>query len=200
MEIGSKTFQEFIADSKENFCIVVLGAGDPLDEWIKGIEGELKESSITSAEKVFTRAYALSDNTLGKGGRRDLVLVFDPAAKPDMGKMAIWRLGWDGAIGWTEDFIANHGKDYGHVGVEEEASDLDDLMARAPESEREREEKPHVQLSGEDGNVFLIIGKCSKALKRAGKEDKAAEFRKKALDSENYDEVLRLAMTYCNVS
>jgi hypothetical protein len=187
MEIGSKTFQEFIADSKENFCIVVLGAGGSLEEWIKGIEGKLKESSITSAEKVFTRAYTLSDNVRGKEGRIDLILVFDPAVKPDMGKMAIWRLGWDGAIGWTEDFITNHGKDYGHTAVDEE-------------NEEEEPAKPHAKLTGEDGNVFSIIGRVSKALKKAGQEDKAKEFTDKAFNAGSYDEVLRLAMTYCDVS
>ena len=60
--------------------------------------------------------------------------------------------------------------------------------------------KPYVQLSGEDGNVFSIIGRCSKALKRAGQEEKAKEFTDKAFGAGSYDEVLRLAMEYCYVS
>jgi hypothetical protein len=61
-------------------------------------------------------------------------------------------------------------------------------------------EKPKVKLTGEDGNVFSIIGRVSKALKKAGHEDKATEFKDKAFASDSYDEVLRLAMTYCDVS
>jgi hypothetical protein len=57
-----------------------------------------------------------------------------------------------------------------------------------------------VQLSGEDGNVFSIIGRCGKALKNAGQIDKAKEFSAKAMKSDSYDEVLRLAMEYCDVA
>jgi hypothetical protein len=60
--------------------------------------------------------------------------------------------------------------------------------------------KPEVQLTGTDGNVFAIIGTVSKTLKRAGLTAEAQEFTKKAFASESYDAVLRLAMTYCEVS
>jgi hypothetical protein len=59
--------------------------------------------------------------------------------------------------------------------------------------------KPFVQLTGEDGNVFSIIGRVSGALKKAGQADKAKEFSTKAMHSGSYDEVLQLAMTYCDV-
>lgn len=61
-------------------------------------------------------------------------------------------------------------------------------------------EKPKVQLTGQDGNVFSIIGRVTAALKNANQSDKAKEFTDKAFDAESYDEVLRLAMTYCDVS
>ena len=59
--------------------------------------------------------------------------------------------------------------------------------------------KPKVKLVGENGNVFNVIGRVSKALKRAGLKDKAEEFTKKAFNSGSYDEVLRLATEYCEV-
>lgn len=59
--------------------------------------------------------------------------------------------------------------------------------------------KPFVQLSGEDGNVFSIIAKCGSSLRRAGLPDKEKEFCDKAFSSSSYDEVLRLAMEYCDV-
>lgn len=49
-----------------------------------------------------------------------------------------------------------------------------------------------VQLTGEDGNAFAIIGAVSKALKRAGHADAAAEFSKAAFASESYDALLQL--------
>lgn len=59
--------------------------------------------------------------------------------------------------------------------------------------------KPVVQLSGEDGNVFSVIGRCAKALKRAGQPERADEFRRLAQASDSYDAVLRLAFDYCEV-
>jgi hypothetical protein len=56
-----------------------------------------------------------------------------------------------------------------------------------------------VKLTGEDGNVFNIIGLVSKALKKDGKVDFANEFTNKAFNCGSYDEVLRLAMNYCQV-
>ena len=59
--------------------------------------------------------------------------------------------------------------------------------------------KPKVQLTGEDGNVFSIIGRVSKALKQNGQGDKAKEFSTKAMHADSYESVLRLAMEYCEV-
>lgn len=60
--------------------------------------------------------------------------------------------------------------------------------------------KPQVQLTGEDGNVFLIIGRTARALERAGMDKEAREYKTKALAAKSYDEVLRLTMTYAEVS
>lgn len=62
------------------------------------------------------------------------------------------------------------------------------------------EKKPKVKLVGTDGNVFSIIGKVSGALKRAGMEEQAKEFTKKAFTSKSYDEVLGLCFEYVEVS
>ena len=81
---------------------------------------------------------------------------------------------------------------------------FDDMLA---EQERDAEAqcakdlgKPFVQLTGEDGNVFSIIGRVSGALKKSGQADKAKEFTEKAFESKSYNAVLRLAMEYCDVA
>ncbi len=56
--------------------------------------------------------------------------------------------------------------------------------------------KPTVKLVGEDGNVFAIIGRCARALRPSGKDE---EFRQKAMAASSYDEVLALALEYCEV-
>lgn len=57
-----------------------------------------------------------------------------------------------------------------------------------------------VQLSGEDGNAFFIIGRVSKALRRGGATPgQIEEFRKEAM-SGDYDNVIRTAMAWVDVS
>jgi hypothetical protein len=54
-------------------------------------------------------------------------------------------------------------------------------------------------LSGEDGNVYVIIGKVSKTLRRAHLHEKAEEFKTAALSCGSYDEVLQLCFKYVDV-
>ena len=59
--------------------------------------------------------------------------------------------------------------------------------------------KPTCERTGVDGNVFAIIGKVGKTLRRAGQPEKAEEFRKKAIASSSYDAVLALCFEYVDV-
>lgn len=59
----------------------------------------------------------------------------------------------------------------------------------------------HVQLSGEDGNVFSIIGRVSRELRRAGCAPSEIEaFQNQARSSRSYDEALCVVMQCVNVS
>ena len=59
--------------------------------------------------------------------------------------------------------------------------------------------KPPCQLTGEDGNVFSIIGRVSKALRRSGQPERATEFTDAAMACASYDEVLQLCFKYVEV-
>jgi len=59
-------------------------------------------------------------------------------------------------------------------------------------------EKPRVKLVGEDGNAFLIIGRVSSALKKAGMKEESEKFIKEAT-SGDYNNVLISAMKYVKV-
>lgn len=48
----------------------------------------------------------------------------------------------------------------------------------------------HVQLTGTDGNVFALLGRCTKALRRAGYADTATELTNAVLNSGSYAEAL----------
>ena len=62
----------------------------------------------------------------------------------------------------------------------------------------ETKRKPAVKLIGEDGNAFAIIGKCKRALRKAGMQEEAEAFVKEAT-SGDYNGVLAAAMKYCEV-
>lgn len=58
----------------------------------------------------------------------------------------------------------------------------------------------NVQLTGADGNVFVIIGEVSRALKKAGHREEARMFTGDAMSCGSYDEVLQLCLKTVNVS
>lgn len=53
-----------------------------------------------------------------------------------------------------------------------------------------------VPMVGEDGNVFAVIGRVTKGLKRAGHREAAKEFVDVATNCGSYHEVLALAMEW----
>jgi hypothetical protein len=59
--------------------------------------------------------------------------------------------------------------------------------------------KTKVKLTGTDGNVFALIGKCSAALKKDGKYAEAKEMVTRCFCTGSYDEALRIMMEYCEV-
>jgi hypothetical protein len=60
-------------------------------------------------------------------------------------------------------------------------------------------DKPQVQLTGTDGNVFALLGLCTRALRKAGQADQAKELAEKVMASGSYDEALALMAEYCEV-
>lgn len=55
-----------------------------------------------------------------------------------------------------------------------------------------------VKLIGEDGNAYAILGKVSKALRRAGYKQEAEDYLKEAT-SGDYDNLLKVTMDYVEV-
>jgi hypothetical protein len=86
------------------------------------------------------------------------------------------------------------------VAIQAEVDRLSATLASNHEKLTKVVSKPFVQLTGRDSNAFSIIGACSKALKRAGQEDKAKEFTTKAFNAASYEAILSLAMEYCYVA
>lgn len=59
--------------------------------------------------------------------------------------------------------------------------------------------KPTVELIGEDGNVFALLGKCTRALKKAGQPESAEALREEVFNSGSYDEALQIMAKYVDI-
>ena len=58
--------------------------------------------------------------------------------------------------------------------------------------------KPEVEvIDTVDGNVFAIMGACTRALKRAGQASKVETLRERVTKSGSYDEALTIMQEYC---
>lgn len=59
--------------------------------------------------------------------------------------------------------------------------------------------KPTVTFTGEDGNIYNLLGIASRALKKVSQRDKATEMRSRVTKSKSYDEALLIIMEYVEV-
>lgn len=57
-----------------------------------------------------------------------------------------------------------------------------------------------VQLAGEDGNIFFILGRVTQALKRAGYYEDSDILAEEVMACEDYDEALQAVMRMVDVS
>lgn len=59
--------------------------------------------------------------------------------------------------------------------------------------------KPIVIFTGENGNIYNLLGIASRALKKVSQRDKATEMRSRVTKSKSYDEALLIIMEYVEV-
>ena len=59
-----------------------------------------------------------------------------------------------------------------------------------------RPKKPKMQLIGQDGNIFAILGRASRLLKSAGQSDKAKEMCGRVMASKSYNAALTIVSEY----
>jgi hypothetical protein len=107
-QVGHKPFS-VLKYSDNGF--VIMGAGEPHQEWVDGISKMLVEEGIAKAP-VFSDAFIVDGNVAGANGRTDLALLFSGESKPDVDTLAMWRIRF-GNTSWIDTFIQEYGKDYG---------------------------------------------------------------------------------------
>ena len=59
-----------------------------------------------------------------------------------------------------------------------------------------RPKKPMMQLIGQDGNIFAIMGRASRLLKSSGQGDKAKEMRDRVMSCDSYQKALNIVSEY----
>lgn len=56
--------------------------------------------------------------------------------------------------------------------------------------------KPKMQLEGQDGNIYFVLGRASRLLKEHGMEAQSKEMWDRVLSSKSYDEALSIVSEY----
>lgn len=56
--------------------------------------------------------------------------------------------------------------------------------------------KPKVKLSNTDGNVFALLGQCTKALRKEGLQDKAKQLTEDVFSANSYSDALAMMAKY----
>ena len=59
--------------------------------------------------------------------------------------------------------------------------------------------KPVVELIGQDGNIFNLVGIASRELRKHGMSDEASKMQEEVFASSSYDEALQIMMKYVDI-
>ena len=153
--------------------LILPGCFEDPQVWIDGINDLLTDADILLDGSTFeAKNVLLFENR----GFNNLLFLFE-GVKLDMGRLAMWRLQTHGQFGgtWLSDYVPNW---------------LDGFV------QEQRPQKPKMELLGQDGNIFGILGRASRLLKRAGMWKQADEMCDRMMTSESYNEALNIISEY----
>ena len=162
-----------LKDMKGKEGLILQGCGGKLEEWLDGINEMLTEDGILLDGSRFENALTFEHDSC-----TNLLFPFE-GVKLDVGKLAIWRLKTHAQFGgtWLSDYVPNRLGGFRSQG--------------AP-----KKEKPKMNLIGEDGNIFAVMGRASGLLKEAGQKAEAEERISRVTSSGSYDEALSIISEY----
>ena len=151
--------------------LILQGCGGDLQEWVDGINGLLTEAGILLEGSRFENVSSFQHGEL-----TNLLFSFE-GVKLDVGKLAMWRLQTHDQFGgtWLSDYVPNR-----LGGFEKE---------QVPQ-------KPKMELVGQDGNIFGILGRASQLLKRAGQSEQADEMFSRVTACGDYYAALNIISEY----
>ena len=151
--------------------LILQACGGDLQEWVDGINGLLTDAGILLDDSQFKNV-----STFQHGEVTNLLFPFEDV-KLDVGKLAMWRIQTHGQFGgtWLSDYVPN----------------------RLGGFEKEQvTQKPKMELLGQDGNIFGILGRASRLLKRAGQSEQADEMFSRVTACGDYYEALNIISEY----
>ena len=153
--------------------LILQGCGGDLQEWVDGINDMLTESGILLDGSVFQTENV---STFQHDGLTNLLFSFD-GVKLDMGKLAMWRLQTHKQFGgtWLSDYVPNRLGGF---------------------AQKQAPQKPKMQLLGEDGNIFAILGEASRLLKDAGMKEQSDEMFRRVKGCGDYYKALHIVSEY----
>ena len=171
-EIKSITTDD-LRDMEGKEGLILQGCGGKLEEWLDGINDMLTEDGILLEGTRFETAL-----TFEHGGCTNLLFPLE-GVKLDVGKLAMWRLKTHGQFAgtWLSDYVPNR-------------------LGGFRSQEDEKTKRPKMNLIGEDGNIFAIMGRASGLLKENGQDAAAKEMIARVTSSDSYDEALRIISEY----
>ena len=146
--------------------LVLQNCGGRLDGFVAVFTEILKSEGIVSDSFSFNKVYSFKNNNYTN-------LLF-PLFDKDIiiKKLDMFRLMTRESLGamWLSDYV-----DKGYI---------------------KEIEKPKAPIVGADGNIFNLVGICSKALKNAGYNEEAKEMANKVTNSKSYEEALSILCDY----
>ena len=162
-----------LRDMEDKEGLILQGCGGKLEEWLDGINDMLTEDGILLEGSRFESAL-----TFEHDGCTNLLFPFE-GVRLDVGKLAMWRLKTHGQFygTWLSDYVPNQ---LGGFRTEQAL----------------QKEKPKMDLIGEDGNIFAIMGRASGLLKEAGQKAEAETMINRVTSSGSYDEALGIISEY----
>lgn len=153
--------------------LVLQGCAEPFQEWMDGINDIFTEEGILKDGSRFEKAMAFEHD-----GLTNLLFPFE-GVKLEKGKLAIWRLKTHDVFGgtWLSDYVPNR-------------------LGGFRSQEAQKKERPKMNLLGEDGNIYSIMGRASGLLKENGQDAEATEMIERVTSSGSYEEALGIISEY----
>ena len=154
--------------------LVLPGCFEDPQVWVDGINDLLTDADILLDGSTFeAKNVLLFENR----GFNNLLFLFE-GVKLDMGRLAMWRLQTHDHFGgtWLSDYVPNR---------------LGGFI-----SQEQVPQKPKMELLGQDGNIFGIMGRASHLLKQAGMKEQSDEMVSRVTTCGSYDEALNIISEY----